>query len=74
MSNIVRFPERPSIRVIEGISRKTGEPIYLLEYVEGQGSMIVEECFSVVELQRATGEWEADGVPVIPRLAGGPHA
>lgn len=70
MTNVLEFPTRPSIRIIAGISRETGAPIYLLEYVEGQGCMIAEECFTAAEVMRSLSEWEADGVPVIHHIEG----
>ena len=70
MTNVIEFPTRSSIRIIAGINRATGAPIYLLEYVEGQGTMIVDECHSVAQVIRSLAEWEADGVPVIDHLEG----
>jgi hypothetical protein len=64
MSNVIQFPERASIRIIEGTTVDTGMPIYLLEYVEGGSNTIVGEYFSLVDLAHSILEWEKDGIPI----------
>ena len=65
MSNVIAFPERSSIRIIEGTTVETDQPIYLVEFVKGQSSTVVGEYFSLVDLAYGILEWESDGVPVI---------
>lgn len=65
MSNVIQFPERASIRIIEGTTVDTGVPVYLLEYVEGASTSIVGEYFSRVDLAHGIHDWEKDGVRVI---------
>lgn len=65
MSNVIQFPTRASIAVIDGFSCETGMPIYLLEYVSQGSRTIVSEYSSLVDLAHGIVEWEMDGVPVI---------
>jgi len=65
MSEVIQFPARASIVVIDGISSETGKPIYLLEYVIQGSRTIVSEYSSLVDLAYGILEWEMDGVPVI---------
>lgn len=65
MTNVIAFPERSTIRIIEGTTVETDQPIYLLEFVQGKSSTIVGEYFSLVDLAYGIIEWEKDGVSVI---------
>lgn len=65
MSNVIAFPERASIRIIEGMTVDTNQPIYLLEYVSGESCTVVGEYASLVDLAYGVLEWERDGVPVV---------
>lgn len=65
MSNVIAFPGRSSIRIIEGTTVETDQPIYLLEFVRGDACVVVGEYFSLVDLAHGIFEWEADGIPVM---------
>lgn len=70
MSNVIQFPERATVRVIDGINVKTGAPVYLLEYVSGESRTIVSEYSSLVDLAYGILEWETEGVQVIDTPGG----
>ena len=65
MSNVVQFPARESIAVVDGTDPSTGRKVYLLEYVRGDTCSFVAEYPSLVDLAYGILEWEVDGVPVI---------
>lgn len=75
MGDILRFRKPPHVELHGGIiSRgpRAGQPIYLLDYVDEEGSRLgLWDGGSYDEACRAANEWRQDGFPVVDLLREG---
>lgn len=58
-ATIIPFPRKEALRAITGIDKATGRPVMMLEHVSAQGRMVVAECGSAAEFDRALQAWLA---------------